>query len=214
MMKQTLGAVAALAMVAGAHAGTIVINAGPYSFGQGGEFVATMTGMSFTPAALTNTGSFESFCLERSEQVNLGQTYFVDVDTVARLGGGGAVGGQDPLSEKTAYLYNAFITGTLPGYDYSNSHGDRRDDAGALQSAIWYLEHEVESVHGSQAHAFVEFAQGGVGRGLGDVRVLNLYTFDHGHVQYAQSQIGKIPTPGAVTLLGLGCVLVARRRRA
>jgi hypothetical protein len=163
---------------------------------------------------LTNSGSFETFCLERSENFQPGSSYFFDVSTAARGGGGGSVNGSDPLDERTAHLYSAFIMGVLPSYDYANAGNDRQSDAGALQNAIWFLEEEVDSLDSAKAVFFFNFAQAGVGQGLGNVVVLNLYSLgDSGERIERQSQIALIPTPGSLALVGLGTVAAIRRRR-
>jgi hypothetical protein len=206
--------VAALAGVA--HADSLVLSTGAYSFGIGGEFNATITSGPVTALGLTGTGgSFETFCLEKSENFHPGGSYLFDVAVVAVGGGGGAGIGGDPLDERTAFLYNAFITGTLPGYDFSNGSGQRQAHAGALQNAIWYLEQEVATLDTPEANAFFAFSAGGIGQGLGDVRVANLYRIDeHGNRHEHQSQIFRVvPAPGAAALLGLGLAVVARRRR-
>ncbi len=193
---------------------TVSLASGPFSFGNGGEFNASFTGTPLTPVALTNVGTFETFCLERSENFVPGGPYYFTINTFAVAGGGGAVFGQDALDETTAFLYNAFITGTLAGYDYANSLGQRNANAGALQNAIWYIEQEVGSLDSAEAVAFYNFAQGGIGQGLGDVRVLNLYNFDSSGARVEhQSQIFKIPAPGTATLIGLTAATALRRRR-
>lgn len=213
MRKFVLSSVVCCAIAGSAIGQTVTLSQGAYSFGIGGEFNATLNAAAFTPAALTNSGSFETFCLERSENFQSGGTYNYTIDTVALLGGGGAFGGMDPLDETTAFLYSAFITGTLGGYDYSNGSGMRSAHAGALQNAIWFMEQEVGSLDSAEAVAFYNFAQGGIGQGLGLVRVLNLYSLDHGHVRHHQSQIFMLPTPGAMALAGLAACTIIRRRR-
>jgi hypothetical protein len=204
-----------IAAICGSAIGqTVVINQGAYSFSNGGEFNASLSGSSLSPAALTSSGSFETFCLEYSEHFQPGGTYYYTIDTAAFAGAGGAVDGSDPLDERTAYLYNAFITGGLAGYDYSNALGQRQADAGALQNAIWYLEQENASLDSALAVAFYNFAQGGIGQGLGDVRVLNPYSIaDSGAFIPAQSQLIKIPAPGVSGVLAMIGLTGLRRRR-
>ena len=204
-----------IAAICGSAIGqTVVISQGAYSFGIGGEFNASLSGTSLAPVSLTGSGSFETFCLEYSEHFQPGGTYYYTIDTAAYGGAGGAVDGSDPLDERTAYLYNAFISGTLAGYDYSNALGQRAADAGALQNAIWYLEQENASLDSALAVDFYNFAQGGIGQGLGDVRVLNPYALDNaGAIVQAQSQLIKIPAPGATGVLAMVGLAGLRRRR-
>ena len=207
-----------LALVAGAACGlsqgaTIVVNQGAFSSGQGGEFNAVTTGLSFTPLALTNSGSFETFCLEKSENFTPGATYNVSIDTYAS---GGGVSGQDSafgdsLDERTAYLYYAFITGGLSGYDYANTGVGRINSAGSLQNAIWYIEGEVATLDSADALAFYNASAAGIGQGIGLVAVANL--FDNAGAP-SQSQLIAVPTPGAFAAFTLAGLAAARRRRA
>jgi hypothetical protein len=191
-----------------------VINQGAYSFANGGEFNAQLSGVAFTPKALSGSGFFETFCLEVPENFQPGATYVATIDTFSDGGGAGGQdsSGTDPLSELTAYLYEQFITGNLAGYDYSNGLGQRSADAGSLQKAIWYLENEIGlgSVD-AKGLTFLTIAANGAGLGLGDVRVVNVYDNSGGK---RQSQLVSIPTPGALALAGMGLVMAARRRRA
>jgi hypothetical protein len=219
--KATLRSVVALVGVFGAQAafgqyvsvgGTIRLDNGPGA-GPGGEFRATvLTG---------GSGSFETFCLERNEYFSYGQTLQVrSITNRAMAGGvGGAVGGADPLDQRTAYLYTQFRAGTLSNYDYSNA-ALRPGDADALQNAIWFLENEITSVSG-QAATWVTQANsavsGGIWSGLGNVQVLNLYRGTN-FATHAQDQLYITPVPEPETymmlLAGLGLMgFVARRRQ-
>lgn len=212
MGVSALAAAAVLCAAGAAQAAFVVINQGAYSFGNGGEFNAQLSGVSFTPKALTGSGFFETFCLEVPENFQPGATYVATIDTFAD--GGGASGqdgsGTDPISNYTAWLYEQFITGNLVGYDYSNSLGERAADAGSLQQAIWYLEGEV-GPPGTQAMSWITQAILNAGPGIGDVRVVNVYDSNGGK---RQSQLVSIPAPGAFALAGMGLVMAARRRRA
>lgn len=206
-----------LALVAGAacgmaQAGTIVMSQSVYGTAASGEFNATPSGLGFSPLALNNAGYFETFCLEKNEYFNYGQAYNVVIGTAADAGGvAGQVGSTDPLDDRTAYLYYAFITGGLTGYDYSNGLGQRQANGIALQNAIWFLENEVGTLDSADAIAYYNFAQAGIGQGLGLVRVANLYDDAGGKVQ---SQLITIPTPGAFAGLAIAGAFAARRRRA
>lgn len=144
-----------------ALANQIVISrvAGYYS-GVGGEFsitavdpnaIAAITNIVLPNYAASTQGiagllSFQTFCIEYYEHVNPPETDNYDVNPGGAVAGsGGAVGGIDPLSVGTEYLYQNFAKGTLTGYDYdpSNVNGAGRSKAGTLQDAIWYLEDEL-----------------------------------------------------------------------
>ena len=197
-----------------ATAQNIVINTGAYSSGSGGEFNATVSNTGLTFTGLTNSGSFETFCLERSENFQPGATYFFDVSSSALAGGGGAVNGADPLDERTAYLYTLFMNGVLPTYDYTDGANDRQSDAGALQNAIWYLEEEVNSLDSAKAVFYHNLAQAGTGLGLGNVVVINVFSIDgNGDRVERQSQIAIIPAPSAGALMAAGSLMALRRRR-
>jgi hypothetical protein len=102
--------------------------------------------------------SFLTFCLEKTETINLGglstnpnaaNRYFAKIGTSAVGGGGGAQNGADPLSSATAVLYSTFRSGgSIGGYvvdggtGYGGSINDPRGITSALQHAIWRLEGE------------------------------------------------------------------------
>jgi hypothetical protein len=128
---------------------------------------------------------FQTFCVEHDEFVTPGTTYNFNVSTAADNGGVNTNSG-DPLGCRTAYLYTQFWNGTLSDYDYELGSG-RAASATALQQAIWYLENEVSySSLNSQARAWVDEATDAVsaggswydqyGTGIGNVRVMNMYT--------------------------------------
>jgi len=207
----------ALALVAGiacgtSQAGTIIMAQSVYGAPASGEFNAFHSGLAVSPLSINGGGTyFETFCLEKNEFFNYGQAYNVTIDTFADAGGiSGQVGSVDPLDERTAYLYYAFITGTLAGYDYSNAFNLRQSQGLALQNAIWFLEGETNTLDTLDAINFFNFSAGGIGQGIGNVRVANLYDDAGAKVQ---SQIIAIPTPGALAGLAMAGIFAGRRRR-
>lgn len=204
-------AVALGALAAGARADDLLkLEYGPYHSGIGGEFLVTpvsgnspgLTGLFSDVSPLT----LETFCMQSDELIAAGGTYHFVINTGTVSMGGGF----DPLDPRTAYLYTFFRNGTLPGYDYG---AGRVTSAGHLQDAIWFIENQVWGVNNS----FVDLANtavgpGGVweGKGIGDVRVLNLTDMERNDVQ---DQLTIIPAPGAAALAAAAGLVAMRRRR-
>jgi hypothetical protein len=103
------------------------------------------------PSGTPIENSFQTFCLEQSEDaIMTGTNYFV-VGSAASAGGGGSIGGQDPISKGTAWLYSLFAKGelivpstafNLAGNYFSSVAPARKTEADYLQRAIWWLEEE------------------------------------------------------------------------
>lgn len=195
--------------------------------GQGGPFA-----VSGNPSSLhlatgqhgAEAGQFITFCIERNETIREGWTYDVRLNDKAIQGGAGG-GNPDPLDARTAFLYTKFVEGTLAD-DFNAWHGSTHNfnylssSSGiALQDAIWTIEQEDPSYKNKNfALQLVEWADEAVaiggewyGKGLGSVRVMNLYRNDEHH----QDQLTFVPLPAplalaAAGLLGIG---VLRRRR-
>lgn len=194
---------------------TISLTDGGYQAGSGGEFHAVIGGGGAT--GIADGYIFDTFCLERNESLSLsGTPFYFEVNTEAVQGGLGGPS-PDPLDPRTAWLYNQFVDQTLAGYDFDNSDGERLTDAGLLQNAIWALEGELGTPSGNE---FYDAADLSGATGIGDVRVLNLYT-NSDLTGYAQDVLVKttppaVPAPGALLLSAIGttCVGYFRRRRA
>lgn len=215
--------------------GTIQVTRDPtgtdaYSGGTAGEFqVLSFTGQS-VPTLGTNVqvgnGLFQTFCLELNEFVSVRTTYNWMLNDSAVMGGVGG-GNPDPLDARTAYLYDKFWNGTLSGYafdDLGDQAGERGPDAKQLQDAIWYLENEITSLQaGSKAAGWVNEANqavaSGAWSGIGNVRVLNLSSFDSaGNLVQNQDLLVVVPLPpaalaGFLLLGGLGAARSLRRRK-
>lgn len=241
-------AVALLVVADTATAGTLTIDNSAHRTGNGGEFLVTGYDTYYiAPHAdvmqhEAGTSDFLTFCIEYSEHINLpgNYAYYTSFDAVG--GGGGAVGGRDPVTAAMAKLFYAYWTAQLDDlvftasnltsidFDYANATGDRASDGQQLQIALWSLAGEEAAgspdpdAGGNElAAAFVEAANtwtwGDLGQtwsGIGGVRALNLYDVSTG--TYRQSQLVIVPLPagaklGFALLAGLGIATMWRRRR-
>ncbi len=106
------------------------------------------------PAGTPIPNSFQTFCLEMTEEAVTSDLNFFTIGTYAAAGGGGAVNGRDPISVGTAWLYSEFAKGTLSvpkmgaadpkfGDYFSGVAPSRSNEADQLQRAIWWLEQEA-----------------------------------------------------------------------
>jgi hypothetical protein len=195
-----------------------------YYAGSGGEFtlwggIPPNLGYSSSTSNLTNTQgigtpSFQTFCLESDEFVNIGGSYNYAFNYRAINGGVGS--GGDPISVGTSWLYSQFAQ----GYNLSLAR------AGELQSAIWYLEGEggglstdVTNLLLGKFGAGSTFVNWSADAVVGDngVYVLNLTNLSGGLAQdmlYYKSEGNSVPIPPTVYLLGAGLLgLVGMRRK-
>jgi len=152
---------------------------------------------------------FTTFCLQ--------MTQHIDYSSLFRVGGitnfADDVGGNDPLSTATAWIFSSFRAGLLPGYSPDE-----------IQGAIWTLEDEWTRNVGNSA-ALVTLAQSRVAAGwVNDgVGVLNLFYTD-GRMAQDQLTYTKVaalpppppdptPEPGPLLLIGLAGVVVGALKR-
>ena len=226
--------------VSSASAATLTLSTNVYSNGNGlggGEYTATsltLSNASYSSLAIAGLGGVETFCLEYGEHFSPGSTYGYTISTFATAGSGGAVNGQDPISNGTAWLYSQFATGTLAGYNYV---GARAGSNNALQLAFWFFEDETQVIGGAYSlygtgsgNIFINAAVAQFGSlanakadssGAFGVSVLNL-TSQNGTVQNqsqlyygGNSNIPSIPDSGTTAaMLGLSLIgLLGFKRR-
>lgn len=128
--------------------------------GGGGEFAAVSdfdflqfynSKATYDPTGPVGMG-FGTFCLEYSEHINYGVSYYAVINYGAVSGGQNvnnmspSANGMDRISKGTAWLYSQYAAGTLAGYNYGTtgeSLNNRRQSSRLLQLAIWYLEGEI-----------------------------------------------------------------------
>lgn len=196
------------------------------SLGQrGGEFRVTVQGPvldQVTGQMVTLARDFRTFCIERGETLKYGVPYEIELSSAAKYNNQ-APSYTNPLSGKTAFLYDAYCSGTI--VVKSNS------DAAALQNAIWYIEGQLGTdkylgfKYDSTVRAKIDYFLGLVANvaengPIGRVRVINMWTGTHDYCHRAQDLLAcvetVVPAPGAVFLacLGLGMVGWLKRRLA
>ena len=188
------GAAIALATAASiANAGTVRVFYTPFQAGNGGEFRVVnvagnagergmasditsahsynLQGGDGSTAGYASNDDFQTFCIERNENVSNNTLYTFQVESASR--NGGYFGGNpDPIGNATAWIYTQFRRGTLGQYAYNgggvaatagifaategfstwsqsagagdNDQEARRERAArTLQTAIWFLEGEL-----------------------------------------------------------------------
>lgn len=185
------------------------------------SFVPGATGTPFQFGHPAGAPTFESFCVEYFEDLYYGVSYNADLNTQTtgqnlEYSGGAHGGFNDPLDPRTAYLYHNFINHTLvTPYDYVNE-GQRIEDANALQTAIWFIEEEITTpLLGKSLDLYNEAnaaVNSGAWVGLGDVRILNLYSNDP-RAEF-QNILVVVPAPAGAGALLVGLVAATRRRRS
>jgi VPDSG-CTERM motif len=191
---------------------TVTVTWDPNHSPDGGEFVLHTS----------DIGTFNSFCLERSENVDLhGTIYYYTTSNSAILGGTDTIdaGPGDPISIATAWLYSQFAAGTLSGYTHTVA---QQTD---LQNAIWMLEQEIAWNSSNQyivlagttlfGTTWTQAQLQAAANGAYGVSVMNLWTNPDGTGQ-AQDML-KVPDGGStLALLGLamtGLAWVSRRKQ-
>jgi hypothetical protein len=210
--------------------GTIVNFADGVGGGPGGAFNGTVV----SGASGSVNNSFQSFCLEYNEHISFGTNYMVGGVTNHTVNAPGAYGTysgsevghtstQDPISSSTAWLFTQFFMTNLSNTSIWGN-GSQAVKNTAMQQAIWSMEDESFGAMSSLATSYKNLAttatSSNAWSGIGNVRVLNLYSKDS-HNDYtvnAQDQlymVATVPEPETYALMLAGLALVggiARRR--
>ena len=206
-MKKYLIAIVALVALslASAQANQVTITWAPNHSPDAGEFVM-----------IPDTGTpFNTFCVERTQYIGIGNTYSYEVSSMSD----GGINGPHYVSLGTAWLYSQFRNGTLNGFSGTTS---QQTD---LQNAIWYLQGELPNIGNNP---YINLAQSslnanilGNGNGAYGVDVWNLFDSNGTKCQSQlgiQNRITSVPERGTMAvsmalLLPLGFVAIARRRQ-
>jgi len=224
--------------------GTAVLTQGSYSYGDGGEFTATFSNAGGGSLATQLGTTQQVFCVETNEEFSPGTTYYGNLSEQIKYNNGQFSPTVQPPAAALAevqYLYTQFSTGALD--DTSGiagkyfSDGNRQDNAGALQNAIWQLLSETGGSTSDDPTLVTYYKTEAVNAVNGGwtnthVEILNMWTAVNGDLNgssdVAQDQLvynpsvtivqSAVPLPATASLgvMMLGCVglfSLARRVR-
>lgn len=222
------------AFSATAEAGSITLHRDPTNYTGnigGGEFGATaFSGLTVATTPMRMNGFsgiadtvFQTFCIEGNNSAILNDSPMdFQVSGSIVLGDGST----QALHAQTAFLFTKFWTGNLYSGAQGNLGSSRIASATDLQEAMWFFEGffpQASLSSGAQtlvSQANTAVASGGewFGKGLGDVRVLNLTNPSGGGRLQDVLVLLAVPLPpaallGLALIGGLGVAGAVRRRR-
>ena len=165
---------------------------------HGGDFQVHMVN-----GDLPETGVFNTFCVESQITFYPNATYYASIDTAAIKGSPSA--SQIALTSEAAWIYSQYRAGNLDGVGAGDLgfYADRK-----ISEAIWYQQGVADGVKNDLADKAELYAPAGIG----DVRVLNLWTLSNVGGDWVasdvQSQLIKVPAPAAIGLGLIGLSLI------
>lgn len=175
-----------------------------------------------------SANSFLTFCLERGENISMGQQSYTEISN--RAMNGGPDGGNDPepgdpLSAVTAFLYWSFRTGQSIGSGAFAGEVDSAEETRSLQRAIWFAENEFDGSESewqgdTRAQNYYNWAVANNDGDFHGVAVMRLWAnYSNGEFSGArQDQLTLIPLPPAAwaglgSLAGVMAIGYVRRRK-
>ena len=207
---------------------TTAANFGPFRAAAGEFTVLPDRGLAallgnYSPFTMNyvQAGTFQTFCVERDENIAPGTTYDVTLNNLTMFTG-------VPLPAGVAYLYQQFATGNLP-YNYADAPTGARTingfaNAYTLQNALWFLMGEYSGQENNPYIVQANNALGGVAatfapdNGVHSVSILNLWAPGQPHDPHHSYQdvliYNAVPEPSTAALLSVAALVALRRRKS
>ena len=213
-----IGTLVALAITPAAMANIIhVVQTPGAHFSDGGELTATTTPTEILGPQTQGAGTFQTFCIESQIPLDVNLNYVYTKGQTDHSG--------NTLKLGTAWLFDMFDKGTLPGYAHNPTQ------AGLLQGAIWFFQGQIATQDAagfnvSTTNPYVQDALTALGGSSnadkdanGAFGVVVLQLSHPSDDKIGQDLLGLLPVPdGGATIALLGLALVGfeglRRRLA